>query len=280
MIWHAAIEDCMGASTEISCYPGLWRGLKYTNEWNHGPLDMDLTPEIILQPHNDETELRPNFHPRHLFHRTWQDTGVLQLREVSPDVKIEIENVLVSNYPFRFRCPVVLIRYLNTASARQLNRLPSIIVELSSYCEEGCDRPVAWRSWLKARVEAWIAAVERLPAAIELIKFEIDWTYLYAGDPSRYINEVLAQLEIMSKKTQRLAPNATVKVSILRESGFKDRDILRGITDEIENHSEDYKKWWRESREKTKSQREEECCMFFLKGVGARNGRRAKNQNS
>ena len=240
----------MGASTEIDCHPSFWGGPKYTGKWNHGPLDMDMTPEIVLHPHDDGADIGLNFHSKCLFHRSWQSNGVPQLREASPDINIEVENVLASNYPFRFRCPVVLIRYLDTTSAREINRLRSIIVELSGCCKPCCNRRVPWRSWLKGCIEGWIAAIERLPTAIKLIKFEIGWTYLD-----------VAQLEIVAKKTQRLAPNAKIKVSDLPVLRSNHREILhrslRSIIDEIEDHSEDYKKWWRDSREKIKSQREE-----------------------
>ena len=247
----------MGASVELDCYPTFWGSPKHTCIWNQGPLDMDMKPEIVLLPHDDEAEFGLNFHSKSLFHRLWQSHGLTQLREASPDVNIEVESVLVSTYPIRFRCPVVLMRYLNTTSTWQLNRLRSIIVELSACCEECCIMCKPWRSWFKTCDEGWIAAIERLPAAIKLIKFELGWIYLYLGDQSTYVNEMLAQLEIVSKKTQRLAPDAKIKVSDLRALRFMDCDILRGITDEIENHSEDYKKWWRESREKTQSQMEE-----------------------
>ena len=240
----------MDASMELDCYPSFWEGPKYTYKWNHGPLDIDMTPEIVLQPHDDQAEFGLNFHPRYLSQRSWQSNGVPQLREASPDINIEVENDLVSNYPFRFSCPVVLSRYLNTTDARQLNRLRSIVIELSGCCKQCCDRRVPWRSWFKSCGQGWIAAIERLPAAIKLIKFELGWNCLY-------LKEVLAQLEIVSKKTRRLAPNAEIKVSNLRALRYRDRDILRDMIDEIEDHSEDYKKWWRESREKTKSQREE-----------------------
>ena len=255
MIWHAAIEDCMRVSMELDCYPISWGEAKHTYKLEHGPLDIDITPEIVLRPH--EADLGLNFYPTNKFDRSWQSSGVLQLREASSGINIEVENNLVSNYPFRFGCPEVLMRYLNTASARQLNGLRSIIVELSRYCEPCCDRDVPWRSWFKSCGQGWIAAIERLPAAIKLIKFELSWKCEYMGNQSVFANEMLAQLEIVTKNSQRVAPNAKIKVSDLHGLGSKDRDILQDIRDEIEDHSEHYKKWWKESREKTNSQREE-----------------------
>ena len=246
----------MDASMELDCYPSFWDRPNYTYKWNNGPLDIDMTPEFVLQPHDDEAEFGLNLSPKYLFQRAWQSNGVPQLREASPDINIEVENDLVSNYPFRFRCPVVLSRYLNTTDARQINRLRSIVIELSGCCEQCCDRRVPWRSWFKNCREGWIAAIERLPAAIKSIKFELGWNYLYLGTPSEFGKEVMAQFEIVSKKTRRLVPNAEIKVSDLCALRYRDRDILRDMLDEIEEHSEDYKKWLRESREKINSQRE------------------------
>ena len=248
----------MDDSMELDCYPSFWGGPKHTYNWIHGPLDMDITPEIVLQPHDDKTNVGfgLNFYSKNLFDRSWQNNGIPQLRMASPDINVEVENDL-SNYPFRFRCPVVLRRYLDTTSARQINRLRSIVIELSGCCEQCCDRRVPWRSWFKSCGEGWIASIERLPASIKEITFELGWNCSYLGDPSGYVNGVFAQLEIVGKKTRRLAPNAKIVVTDLRAFRWKDRDTLWDILDEFDDHSDDYKNWRRESREKSKSQSEE-----------------------
>ena len=246
----------MDGSMVLNCYPSSWVVLNHTYKWNYGPMDMNITPEIVLQPH-DDGEFGLNLHPKRLFQRSWQRNGVPQLRDASPELNIEVEDVLVSNYQFRFRCPVVLSRYLSTTSAWQVNRLRSIVFELSGCCRECCERRVPWRPWFKNCRQGWIASLERLPAGIKLIKFELGWHYSHLGSPDVYVKEVLAHLEIMTKKTRRLAPDAEIQVSGQRALRYKDRDILRDIIDEIDDHSEDYKKWWRESHEKTKGQREE-----------------------
>ncbi|KAM0804820.1 hypothetical protein BDR22DRAFT_554280 [Usnea florida] len=257
-IWHAAIEDCMDGSVELDCYPRFWGPAppKRPYKWKHGPMDMDMTLEIVLQPHDEQTYagFGLNIYSKFLSHRSWQTNGIPQLREASPDVNIEVESVLVSTYPFRFSCPVVLRRYLNTASAWQMNRLRSIIIELSGCCRNCCDRHVDWPTWFKSCGEGWIACIERLPPAIKSIEFQLGWNYLFLGCPSVYAREVLARFEIVSKYTRRLAPNAEISVSDTRALFGKHHKTLDDMVDEVEQHSEDYKRWFRESREKSKSQ--------------------------
>lgn len=286
MIWHAVIEKCMGTSTEIDCHAGLWGGPKYIHKWNNDPWYMDLTPDFILpdfilQPHDEEGEYPPDFYSRSLFHRSPTNYGLLNLREASPDINIELENNLISDFPFRFNCPVVLMHYLNTTPARQLNHLRSVIVELSGCDEDCCYKhvPVPWRSWSKSCGERWSAAIEHLPAAIKLINFELGWKPMHVGDGG-YVNEMLAQLEIVGKKTQRLAPNAEITMTPLIFPSVcwtGDWVPLTGVRDPgaLDPKSHDIKKWWREFREETKSEREEAWREFSektksdLKVVGA-----------
>lgn len=190
------------------------------------------------------------------FKRPWGSNGVMQLRHASPDLKIELDNVIVFASTFRFSCPVILWRFLNSSSAQQINSLRSIAIELSS-CSSCCDYvPLN----LNSCFEAWIAIIEHLPATLQSLSLELEFIVLQLlnkdmSSPLPNNDKVMAQVEIIVKKIRRQAPNATISTGgpwLPTPS-----KILQDMVDELDDYSEDYKKWWTESREKAMSQSEE-----------------------
>ena len=188
--------------------------------------------------------------------RPWGNHGLMQLRHASPDLKIELDNVIVFASIFRFSCPVILWRFLNSSSAQQINSLRSMTIELSS-CSRCCDyRPLH----LKSCFEAWIAIVEHLPATLQSLNLELDFEVLQLlnndmSSPFLKNDKVMAQVEIIVNKIRRQTPNATISTGGLWRRD--DSKVFQDMVDELDDYSEDYKNWWRESREEAMSQSEE-----------------------
>ena len=249
----------MDTTDGVRCCRHDWEELEHIKSWKQGPLNM-IRSFSESAPHREVCGDNVfNFYNNPLFFQPWYSNGVIQLRHASPDAKIEIENVFVFTNDFRFSCPVVFGHFLNTLSARQITLLRSVTIELSC-CYNCClYPPPRYHRLFEICCEAWIAVIERLPATVQSVTFELGWQGLYLTNPrwihqDKYDNTAMALLGTMTKKTRRQAPNATISTVDRYEW---DREILQGLLAELDEYSEDYKKWWRESREKTMSHKEE-----------------------
>ena len=237
--------------------------------WDPGPLMMTRSsssrPTFSAQPHS---EVCPddmfNCLTSIFYQRRWYRHDAMQLRHASPEAKIELDNVSLFASTFKFSCPMLLSHFLNSLSARQINLLRSIELELfdCQLCSDCClYLCIPCRGVYKSSSKAWIASIERLPATIQSVTFKFGQNQTSLADPLSgllcCVDKVLALLELVTKRTRRLAPNAKISIGDLHDRRGEDSQILQDVLDEVDEYSEDYKRWWRESCEKTMSQSEE-----------------------
>lgn len=171
----------------------------------------------------------------------------MELRFASPQVKIELENIFISTNVFRFFCPFMLDHFLDQFSACQGPQLRSIILQIFG-CSESCSRGT---DCIRSDRQAWVAVIQRLPATLRFVTFELGRYRRPRGLQYKTLKDVkkgVALLENITKKAQRRAPRAKISLVGLDIQCGEDRQYQH-VMDEVEPFSEDFKKWSDQSRQ-------------------------------
>ena len=261
MIWCVAIEN----------YKDTFKRnyMKQSNAFENGG-ETWLKVSLDFEPPHGEYSRPPGTLTRlDIFHiqsysltnRDWYHEGAMHLRYASPEAKVELENVFVFTNAFRFSCPRALDHFLDQLSEYQGSLLQSITIQVFGCfdCERHDDSwEFAIRPSMQPSYRVWLAIIERLPATLKFVTFELgiygesmalDWS-CEERQPKEIqgIKTVMDLLELMTKKIQRRAPRAMINMTGLEKRCEEDRDILQTMLDEITPYSEGFKKWSEQSR--------------------------------
>ena len=233
-------------------------------------MDLDrylyFTPEHKFSSKNHNRILQCEIFNLHCYQkspRVFCGRGTMYFRYVSPEAKIELENAFIFTNSFGFFCPKALDHFLNSLSASHGCLLQSISIRLFGchFCTlDEFDQEWPDERSLNRSYRAWTAVVERLPATLKSIKFELGWEGIlsdrWPGVPpdARSVKKALRLLEIMTKKAQRQAPKAQIslsgQVAEREEMLHVDQEILQSVLDEVDPYSEAFKGWsirsWRD----------------------------------
>lgn len=259
MIWCAAIDDYkdMFEWWDWNEY-GSWRreepGQKVEETWLHLPLTFKIPHEWNpSQRHDNVTRL--DVFDLQSYHDSEEVQGcTMHLRYVSPEVKIELERTFIFTHAFRFLCPTLLDHFLNQLLAHHRLLLRSINLRIF-----GCyDSYSCGQNSIESECRAWVAVIERLPATLQFVTFELGWLGVRLFNPGlwgtrmsrdiRTTMKAVALLEVLTKKIQRQAPNAKVSLAGLDWLCVEDREMLQTMLDEVGPHSEEFKKWLVQTR--------------------------------
>ena len=257
-IWCAAIENYKDTFKRdyMKQSKAFWNGRE---TWLKERLDFQPPHGHYSRPPGTITR-RDIFHIQSysLTNRGWDYEGTMYLRYASPEAKVELENTFVFTNAFRFYCPRALDHFLDQLSEYQGSLLRSIAIRVfgcsdCDYHDDGSARPS-----MKSKCRAWLAIIERLPASLKFVTFElgrcgISLAVEYSCE-ERQPNQIQSTkivvdlLELMTKKVQRQAPRAKINMTGLEERCEEDREILQTMLDEITPYSEGFKKWSEQTR--------------------------------
>lgn len=179
----------------------------------------------------------------------------MHLRYASPEAKVELENMFIYTNTFRFFCQKVMNHFLSQLSAYQQSLLRSIIISPMScpHCRredtQRNQRMRTRRSWFKARRQAWVESIKRLPATLKNVTFELRKGEFRiplnsATERIERANFLLATklLEITTKNARRQAPGACIVLDLSWHLKAEDSEFLES-TCEVAPYSEHFMTW-------------------------------------
>lgn len=160
------------------------RATSESKTWPEGPLEFHarLNSAKSHDAHGLDIFRLSSYTPM----KSLPDSGMMHLRHASRDAKVELENTFLSTNTFRFCCPKVLNHFLSELSVSQRLLLRSITVKLFAcrHCtsEHGFVR--SRRSWLETVRRAWVDTIERLPATLHSVVFDLGRGNIMPFSPS------------------------------------------------------------------------------------------------
>lgn len=257
MIWSAVIDNYKVARQQVYTGGWYWHWPETEKTWLEMPLDFKSQGDMDLknQGGGERSSEHPDMFDLASYHK-WNDYrwSAMYVRFVSPQAKIELENVFVSRNIFSFSCPLLLTYFLNQLLAGHRPLLRSITLRLFGclecyYCGEEC---------IKSDCRAWVAVIERLPATLQIVTIELGQhgiNFFNCGactipgsQTSKDIKKAVGLLEIVTKRVRRYAPKAKISMAGLDRLCDTGRETMQSMFDEVEPFSEDFLKWSDQSR--------------------------------
>ena len=225
--WVERFLDCHVSNT------GVWKWKKY----HHTIIGLDVFDLSSYHELNPEST----------------ESGAMHLRYASPEAKVELENMFVYTNAFRFFCPKVMGHYHSQLSPYHRALLRSISISLFDcpHCPpEDLESLSSRRSWLKTIRQAWLHNIERLPATLKSLTFELGTVEISIPANSAFKRRdredflmATELVEFTTKNARRRAPGAEIGLKKWWRLGPEESEFVQRMFEEVEPYSEDFKKW-------------------------------------